>query len=832
MHKTVTTLFVAIIFISAMTITAGINHVDAVDGNEPTVTLVKDINTNSTYRYGDGLFGFFASKSAPALYLRADDGIRGIELWTSDGTAAGTVMVKDINPCEESGLLEAGDSSSSGFMEVGATLFFVGDDGVHGRELWKSDGTAAGTQIVKDIWEADGGNSDPGGLTKHGSMVYFSADDGLHGRELWRSDGTTAGTVLVKNINTFSYPYDPPGSDASSKPWGFVSQGSYLYFVAFNNTYGEELWRTDGTEAGTFMLKEIVPGSDYPALWSRFKQFKKALGSLVFIVDDGSYGEMLWITDGTTVGTQLLKHFTPGMLGEQIFFLEEVGGYLLFLADDGTHGYELWRTDGTSAGTVMVMDLNPSGDGVDDDCFGNLLAKPIGSYVYFVGDDGTYGFDQTSQTWTPMNIWKSDGTVTGTVKVTNFGSGQDFSVPDYLASAGDTLFFFQNMELWKIDYPDQAPAFVFDLTPPPDIPIMWTAPKIRGPWLVVDDNLFLIRLMPMPNAADLDDIYEELWITDGSTSGTRLLFTTADWREILPPVPTYDDVVVDNVLFFGSCARPVGTTPDLGCELYKYPNEAPNAVLPDSINGLEGSAIAFDASMSTDDGGIASYKWDWNGDGTYEETTNTLLVEHTWYDDYSGSVKLEVVDGYGLVGEATTTVNVLNMPPVASIDSIEHPYSHIFVGDTVTFHGSFLDPGADDTHSITWDFGDGTLASGVLKPTHVYATNGLFTVTLTVVDDDGGVGSNSITIKVVTVNEALSDLIKAVKELNIEAGLKSGLLGKLQDANRLLIKGNYVGAAGKLNDFINQVEAQRGKKLANELATSLISGAQGILDHI
>lgn len=832
MRKTVYTLSVLVILISLMTITARMNTVKAVDGNEPVVTLVKDINTNPAYRYGDGLFGFLASKSTPALYLRADDGIHGIELWTSDGTAAGTVMVKDINPGEESGLLEAGDSSSSGFMEVGATLFFVGDDGVHGRELWKSDGTAAGTQIVKDIWEADGGNSDPGGLTKHGSMVYFSADDGLHGRELWRSDGTTAGTVLVKNINTFSYPYDPPGSDASSKPWGFVSQGSYLYFVAFNNTYGEELWRTDGTEAGTFMLKEIVPGSDYPALWSRFKQFKKALGSLVFIVDDGSYGEMLWITDGTTAGTQLLKHFTPGMLGEQIFFLEEVGGYLLFLADDGTHGYELWRTDGTSAGTVMVMDLNPSGDGVDDDCFGNLLAKPIGSYVYFVGDDGTYGFDQTSQTWTPMNIWKSDGTVTGTVKVTNFGSGQDFSVPDYLASAGDTLFFFQNMELWKIDYPDQAPAFVFDLTPPPDIPIMLTAPKIRGPWLVVDDNLFLIRLMPMPNAADLDDIYEELWITDGTTSGTRLLFTTADWREILPPVPTYDDVVMDNVLFFCSCARPEGTTPGLGYELYKYPNEAPIARISGSYAGQEGSPILFDASASTDDLSIVSYKWDWNGDGIYDETTSTPLVEHAWYDDWSGSVKLKVADGYGLTDETSTTVTILNIAPVASIDSIEHPYSNIFAGDAVTFYGSFSDPGIDDTHSTTWNFGDGTLASGVLTPTHVYATNGLFRITLTVTDDDGGVGSYSITIKVMTASEAISDLINTVEDLNSESGLKSSLLSKLQDANKLLIKGNYVGTIGKLNDFINQVEAQKGKKLSNELATSWITKAQEILDHI
>lgn len=289
---------------------------------------------------------------------------------------------------------------------------------------------------------------------------------------------------------------------------------------------------------------------------------------------------------------------------------------------------------------------------------------------------------------------------------------------------------------------------------------------------------------------------------------------------------------MNGILFFIGQAKVQNMSESLGSELYKYPNEAPIASISGSYIGLEGSPILFDASQSTDDYSIVSYEWDWNGDGTYDETTGTSLVEHTWYDDYSGSARLKVVDGYGLVGEATTAVDISNVPPVASIDSIEHPYSNIFVGDTVTFHGSFSDPGADDTHSTTWNFGDGTLASGVLTPTHVYATNGLFTVNLTVTDDDGGVGSNSTTIKVMTVNEAISNLINTVKDLNIHAGLRNSLLAKLRDANRLLIEGNYVGTFGKLTDFINQVEAQIGKKLANELATYLIARAQEITDHI
>ncbi len=132
---------------------------------------------------------------------------------------------------------------------LGTTLFFVENDGIHGFELWKSDGTEAGTLMVKDICPGACGD-DLFGLTVSSGILYFMANDGVHGQELWRTDGTEAGTSLVVDLN--------PG--LANGPASLFDLDGVLYLAADDGVHGVELWKTDGTAAGTVLVADILPG--------------------------------------------------------------------------------------------------------------------------------------------------------------------------------------------------------------------------------------------------------------------------------------------------------------------------------------------------------------------------------------------------------------------------------------------------------------------------------------------------------------------------------------------------------------------------------------------
>src|SRR5205814_687354 len=160
-----------------------------------------------------------------------DDGVNGTELWKSDGTAAGTVLVKDINPGSTGGVPNS--SNPTNLVTIGGTVYFAADDGADGQELWKRNGTAAGTTLVNDI-NPGVHTSVPNNFTPVGGTLFFTASDATNGNELWMSDGTGPGTVPVKAINP-----GPTGSLLS----GLTLIGTTLFFSADDGTNGSELWK-------------------------------------------------------------------------------------------------------------------------------------------------------------------------------------------------------------------------------------------------------------------------------------------------------------------------------------------------------------------------------------------------------------------------------------------------------------------------------------------------------------------------------------------------------------------------------------------------------------
>ena len=193
--------------------------------------MVKDIYSGISSSYPN-----YLTAVGNTIYFAADNGINGLELWKSDGTDVGTVMVKDIN---SEGTY---DSYPYGLTAVGNTLYFRADDGTNGSELWKSDGSSVGTLIVKDINPGAVGSS-PMELISFDDDLYFMANDGNNGYELWRSDGTASGTVMVKDTYSAISNTNEYFGSYYIEYFHLSVHDDTLYFVANDGTNGFELWK-------------------------------------------------------------------------------------------------------------------------------------------------------------------------------------------------------------------------------------------------------------------------------------------------------------------------------------------------------------------------------------------------------------------------------------------------------------------------------------------------------------------------------------------------------------------------------------------------------------
>ena len=422
------------------------------ENNLGQVVLVKDIN--STDNYGSSSYPSGLTEFNNKIYFSAFDGQNGNELWVSDGTTAGTTLVKDINPNVGQYGYAYNPSNPSGFTEFNDQLYFSANDGENGSELWVTDGTTAGTQLLININPSPGNyssSSSPSSLTEFNGKLYFSAFDGENGSELWVSDGTTAGTSLLTEIN--------PG-DGSSSPSSLIEFNDQLYFSAFDSENGRELWVTDGTTAGTTLVVDIAPGSSDNYYYgntfpdsSSPSDLTEFNDQLYFAASDGENGRELWVTDGTTEGTTLVADINSGDGSSSPSSLTEFNDKLYFSASDGENGRELWVTDGTTEGTTLVADINPDSSNYNypygSSYPGNLTE--FNGKLYFSASDGENG----------RELWVTDGTTEGTTLVADINPGSNNSSPQNLTVIGDELFFGANNgeignELFKLTFDDST----------------------------------------------------------------------------------------------------------------------------------------------------------------------------------------------------------------------------------------------------------------------------------------------------------------------------------------------------------------------------------------
>lgn len=670
------------------------------------------------------------------LYFVANDGATGRELWKSNGTAAGTMKVKDI-------MRITGSSNPTELTVVNDRLFFVANNSENGYELWRSDGTASGTNIVKDIYGGTKASSKPENLTNVNGVLYFSATHPTSGRELWKSDGTKSGTVSVKDILNGA---------AGSGIDNLVNVNGTLFFSANDKIHGEELWKSNGTSEGTVMVKDLTPGSrgsGYRGVFTADMNNFTAINNTLYFTAHGGNGHYFWKSDGTEAGTITMMEATGvGIVpiepdftlykNEVYFFngggdypvsltllresssdgspevvagfylndyyesynqpLVKSGDFLYLTAREGDSGYSVFQSDGTSSGTRVLIDTEVQTDQSSDP----KQFLTIGNLMYF-----TTSYNNT------IRVWVTDGSEEGTYDIANMESvghltnvnGQLYFVgqarhqhhrtiytwdtntrelsklllpeddnlphPYQLRAAGGKLFFQFNSDLWVTDGSSTASIIETDFS------FMTLFGEGPGGKLLFSGHDPVIGT--------------ELWSTDGTPGGTRLV------RDINPGTGSSfpeEPVFMNNIFYFKAYEshgtelwRSDGTSAGTFMLIDAGTNDTdPNTAGDDMRDMMAVNGTLYFTAMD------ASLKWWlWKTNGTTAGTSKIMVIPAPVYL-LNGNDKLFFVawDGtYGMWSTEGTAESTVKVRSFADRYSLNSTYAYVTVNNILYF--TFLD---------------------------------------------------------------------------------------------------------------------------------------------
>jgi ELWxxDGT repeat protein len=529
----------------------------------------------------------FVVGANPIFVAKAEDqlffSLPGGQLWKTDGTAAGTLLLAQMGRDET--------PLGGPFTTLGRSVFFSA--GAESTELWKNDGVIGGTMLLKDQFHFGSSPTDQGAwFFAAGKSLYFAREDEQHSTlVLWKTDGTTAGTTAVRKLesglNQGSEPYgltpfdgkllfwsrgiDPRGDRSSwlsdgtedgTVPWGFVPAvfgarvelNGKLFYQDFDAATGAELWSADGTAGGTHLVKDINPGPN-----GSFPQnLTKVDDTLFFAVEGGE----LWRTDGSEPGTTKLKTFISDPDVRNPFSLLNFNGTLVFWTFDTSARLRLWKSDGTEPGTLVIK------DNLSDSFNTHMPFAILNRNLYFATENQLWKSDGTEAgtiaikalqnvyNLTVVNgslyftaesgLWKSDGTSAGTVEITKVYASSPVEL-------NGSLYFASGSGLWKSDGTEVGTTEFKQID--------CLSPRIGDP----------PPLLPLDGRLFFANSGGKLWQSDGTESGTTLVPTQEELR-----IDPFSLINVNGVLFF------IADDGINGRELWKFKDrDADHDGLPD-----------------------------------------------------------------------------------------------------------------------------------------------------------------------------------------------------------------------------------------------------------
>jgi ELWxxDGT repeat protein len=416
---------------------------------------------------------------------------RGQELWISDGRTAQRLT----RFSRKQAFFAPSEAMYLGLPRsgLGGRFVFAVHDGIHGPEPWVSDGTPAGTRLLRDLCPGRCAGVDAIGLT-HDGRTYFTGTDGVHGRELWVTDGTRVD--LVHDVC--------PGS-CDGNPGSLVALEDRVLFAADDGVNGMELWTADGKDTGR--LSDFEPREPWVSLHGAALP-----GVFLFGADDGEHGLELWATAGTE--TRLVRDLDDSDGGGSFpSALRALGDTVLFFADDGVHGYELWKSDGSEPGTVLVAELVPGEEPSEPPA---VAASAVVDGVLYLSIEGA--------------LWRTDGTAQGTWKVADVDARE-------LAAFEGKLYLLTEFYLLRID----GGSIVHVIGPPHahlltvhagrlwyfDESGLWKSDGTGSGTEQAVERFTGSLLAPLGNDLIVSN-HEGLWATDGTQAGTRGIGPAAD----------------------------------------------------------------------------------------------------------------------------------------------------------------------------------------------------------------------------------------------------------------------------------------------------------------